>query len=813
VNIGNTGITGTVLLNMPVTVNSVTLGIGGFGTLDVSGNNILTTNTMTVGDQGPGGGTLNISGGGIGSDGTGYIGALSGSVGTVAVSGAGSQWNTSGTLYVGDYGQGSLSITSGGSVISGGAYIGYQSGSSGNVTVSGAGSQWNNSGNLFIGSSGVGSLAISGGGAVNNGSGGFISGVALSNSAQIQAMNGSTVTVGGDVSNSGTLSFDNSTLHVNGNVSGSGSLVGSNNSALTITGNLTANSGIDLSGSSLTVGGDLTEGNALFVRSGSAVNVAGNLSNFGFLFDFNTGANTLAVSQTLTNQAGASIVLGPSTGVVIAGSFVNDGFAFIVGTLNVSGAIVNNAPPGTGLYLDGPSTGGMLVNNGFLFISSTLDLTNQPGGVTDIPAGSGLILDGLLTAGGVNGLANVTNIDGQLSFVNGQTTFITPNGGVVSIGSSGVLGVGPLYVSLGSQVYITGSVSNAGNLNTSQSVGAGTTGSTLSISGKLTNASSAQFSLNLPGDVANVGFLINDGSIYVAPGATLNLTNQASGITDVVAGSTFDLAGTFNAGANSGFYQLTSVEGTLILENGQTTTSTPMGGILTVSNTGAIHIDNNSVFQVNGSIDNFGYIGQDPSTLIVTGTLTNEVGSTFNLMAGDVLQAGNIVNKGAFGVPGGATIQTAHYLSSAQTTLSPLATLLVGTGPAGNTGYYQLANGTLGEFIDASRFGVIVVNGPVHLDGTLDIQLFSGFNPAVGSTYDFITFAPGSYDGSVFASILNGVFNKGTEKWVVIYNSFGGSIELMAQANNQPTPEPATLLLLGGGALGVGYRMRRKGRG
>ncbi len=83
------------------------------------------------------------------------------------------------------------------------------------------------------------------------------------------------------------------------------------------------------------------------------------------------------------------------------------------------------------------------------------------------------------------------------------------------------------------------------------------------------------------------------------------------------------------------------------------------------------------------------------------GTLTNELGSTFNLMAGDVLRAGNIVSKLVLSaIPGGATIQTPYYLSSGHTMVDPLATLLVGTGTAGNTGFYQLANGTLGEYID-----------------------------------------------------------------------------------------------------------------
>ena len=55
--------------------------------------------------------------------------------------------------------------------------------------------------------------------------------------------------------------------------------------------------------------------------------------------------------------------------------------------------------------------------------------------------------------------------------------------------------------------------------------------------------------------------LNNTGAVSVGTGASLNLTNQPNGITDVVAGSVFSIAGSFTAGANSAFANLTSIEG------------------------------------------------------------------------------------------------------------------------------------------------------------------------------------------------------------------------------------------------------------
>ena len=93
----------------------------------------------------------------------------------------------------------------------------------------------------------------------------------------------------------------------------------------------------------------------------------------------------------------------------------------------------------------------------------------------------------------------------------------------------------------------------------------------------------------------NVGSLTNNGFVSVGIGSTLNLTSQPNGITDVVAGSEFDILGTFKAGAASGVAKLNKVEGTLYLENGQSTTITPTGGLLTISSTGSVDADRGSM--------------------------------------------------------------------------------------------------------------------------------------------------------------------------------------------------------------------------
>ena len=295
--------------------------------------------------------------------------------------------------------------------------------------------------------------------------------------------------------------------------------------------------------------------------------------------------------------------------------------------------------------------------------TATISLTGQPNGITDAVANSTFDLWGTFKAGSNSGFANLNSVEGTLNLY-GQSFTITPGSGTLAVSSTGQMDVDYNNVTTtGSNVTIVGNVNNSGFIATGGFNGQ--QGPTmLTITGTLTNSSTGQFVVDGNSDQAFVGMLVNNYNVYVSPGATLTLTNQPGGVTDIVQGSIFDIAGTFKAGSNNGFAGLTSVEGSLYFENGQTTSITPAGGTLAVSNTALIYPSFGSTVDVNGNVNNAGliatthYTGGGSSQFNVTGTLTNSNSFILN-GPGDTSTIGSLTNNagGFVDVEEGSTLQ------------------------------------------------------------------------------------------------------------------------------------------------------------
>jgi len=502
----------------------------------------------------------------------------------------------------------------------------------------------------------------------------------------------------------------------------------------------------------------------------------------------------IASSDVVINSGGTDLVYFDTGTAINSLTIGNDGFCpcsdletATTLTLDVAGPTLIAQTGSLGINGGTVNTSSLVLHSfGSVVISSgTLNLTNQLGGLTNIPFGAYVDIAGGFNdvLGGSSGFAHMTSVAGELILENGQTITITPNGGLLSVNTPYT----NLDVSNNSYVIINGDVHNFGGSEVSVDSFPGNSGSRLDVTGNFFNDAGSYFILANAGSVVNFGSFTNKGAAFIT--ASLNLTNQPNGITDVVAGSQIFLVGnleTFTAGPNNALYQLTSVEGTLGLENSQTTTSTPIKGTFTIGSAGYVEVATGTTFNINGNvvIDPGGTLSINdpfPTGVNITGTLTNNGGHVNVVGPNGFLNAGGIGNGGLLTLPEGSTVNLA-------------------------SGFYQLAKGTLGETIGASGFSILAVNGGlVMLDGKLDVMLDPGFNPAIGTIYKFLLFNDGALSGT-FSTIDKQPFNNGTEYWVVNYDNANGYVSLTAES----VPEPSSLWLLGSGLLSVAYGVRRR---
>jgi len=238
-------------------------GAGEGGTVTVSGDGSSWTNvwSLSVGEHGEG--TLTVTDEGSVSSNSGYLGRYAGSAGTATVDGG--TWTNASNLYVGREGEGVLTVKGGGSVSGSSGFVARYSASTSTATVDGG--SWTNSFELVVGGRGDGTLWVSGGGSVSNtigrvggGSGGA-----------------GTVTVnGGTWTNSSELhvgEYGEGTLTVTGGGSVSNTLgwVGQQSGA---TGTVTVNGGTWTNSSDLYVG-EYGEGTLTVTGGGSVSNTLG----------------------------------------------------------------------------------------------------------------------------------------------------------------------------------------------------------------------------------------------------------------------------------------------------------------------------------------------------------------------------------------------------------------------------------------------------------------------------------------------------------------------------------------------------------
>jgi hypothetical protein len=357
-------------------------------------------------------------------------------------------------------------------------------------------------------------------------------------------------------------------------------------------------------------------------------------------------------------------------------------------------------------------------------------------------------------------------------------------------------------------------------------------------------------------DVANIGTLVNSGRLDINSGATLNLTNQPNGITDISAGSNINLYGTgaIRVGSSNGLANLASVEGTFNLINGEALTITDAS--LTVSTTGFVDLVNSSTLVANGNVTNSGIVQtgiynesvQAGNTLTVGGTFTNNAGAQFNVGLNDVASVGTLANNGTLTIGPNAILNLANsggsfVQTSGQTvvngTLNSVPTVQIKGGTLSGSGtingnvimggrlspgnspgiltingnYTQTAFGAYIAELEGLKAGTgydqVDVNGTADLAGKLHVDFLNGFTVALGDSFILMKYdsETGTYSMVDLPELNSGL------KWDLSYDP--GYLDLSVTSGVTTTPEPSTYLLWGtAGLLGIGIWVRRKfGRG
>jgi T5SS/PEP-CTERM-associated repeat protein len=511
-----------------VTCGSVTIGLtagtipGASAVVDGFGT-VWNTGTIVVG--GGNTGTMLVSGGGLVSSSTMTIG----NNGKATVTGGLSRWSGS-ALFVGASNSGALDVLAGGHMTAGTVQLGVNSNASGNVHVSGAASLWDTGSNTLVGVAGNGDVTVDDGGSfkpnsLTLGANGDSFGTVTVRDAG-SAMTTGTLTVGD--SGTGVLVVDTGgrvtamNITTAGNISGSGSI--------RVTG-----PGSRFTAPDLTVGnqssGDLIaeNGGIITIASTGTLNVGSTSAGHGDLTVTGPGstlsAGTITLGQATAIPGGSATLRVSNGGAVNAANksfFTQNGVVTIDGggLVNVTGGLTLQSQ--TDIF-DGAidvGTGGTLdifgrvslhstaarLSGGTIVLNSTFSrltgggriygvLTTQSGSEISVGAGEQLLVFPL------NGAAN---IGGRLTLV---------DGGVVDFGSG--------QMSLTS----TGRLSGRGTL---KSIGL-TSNGTISLSG---------------GSSEIFGPLTNNATakVFVAGNSTAtfydNVTNLTGSSFQVSAGST-----------------------------------------------------------------------------------------------------------------------------------------------------------------------------------------------------------------------------------------------------------------------------------
>ncbi|MGZ7459552.1 autotransporter domain-containing protein [Pseudomonas sp. Ma2-10] len=590
---------------------------------------------------------------------------------------------------------------------------------------------------------------------------------------------------------------------------GADSGTGSLREQLTSTGSLFVNPGV----STITLSSDVSAfsgGTTLHATAPLTITGAGLAGNGSFLSlnGTNAGTVTTAISGQFTGS--------PS----VAGSGIN-GLAGGAGA-NVSSGVAGVGGTGsTGKYSAAGASASSAVSGNYFAITNNATLTGGAG-VSAVSTGAGGAGgsggnnssntywnsggtggNGGAGANGGTGAAGGAGVSGSFFAVTNNASIFGGNGSAgVGGGAGGVGGAGSNSGKYGGS---GGRGGNGGNGGTGGAGGAGITGSDIQV----TNTGTIQGGNGGVAGIAGAGGAggaagVGDRYGQVGGAGTSGIDGSAGvgGVGVVVTGrSTIYNAGTISggfakngAGSRANAIELSGGSNKLILAagsviNGNVVSSSDGGDVLALggnSNSSATTLDLGTVGALGGSMQyqGFGSFAKDgSSTWTLTGTDT--YGKNWSVNAGTLALADSASLQGAVAVVNGAKLNAGNAsiaggLNNAGTlaigsTATPYATLSVGND------FNQVSSGTIRvSALSSSQYSKLSVNGNVHLDGTLDVDVKSGNTLATGNQLTSVISATGT---------VTGQFNHVTDNSLLFdftpnYHTSSVDLDLIAAASN-----------------------------
>jgi hypothetical protein len=487
-----------------------------------------------------------------------------------------------------------------------------------------------------------------------------------------------------------------------------------------------------------------------------------------------------------TNQ-GTLQATGAGGLTLTAGTFTNTGFTIEAQTgSRLTIATGGAATTITGGTLSTSGTGLIDVNTGTLLQGVTIASTVQQDNNQFVRIQNGLTNHGTWNMDAAGNLTRLTFEGAQTLGGTGSLVLSnSPNNQIHTDGTTLTQGAGHTIRGAGRLLENSGGMINQGTIIADQATALTIDPSALGFTNQGTLRAEATRTLTVTDGLSNFSAGTLTGGTYDVIG-TMRLvganitTNAAKIILDGVGSQLLSVASPGTTNALAGF-ATNAAAGDFTIKNGRNFTRE---GDFT--NAGMMTIGALSTFTVDGLPAN-DYIQTGGSTR-VDGTLiaTDDVLINAGLLFGTgTIQADEVVLAGmlAPGTSPGTLTITGKYLQQAAGTL----------------------NVEIGGLLAGTQFDVVNISGMATLDGVLDIDLFGGFMPTLGQTFQIMTFGS-RFGTSTFTTIIN----PAGFVFTPIYSNMNVILEVTAAP---AVPEPGTLLLLASGGLAwLGYRRvtRRK---